>query len=31
MALRDGVPHTQLMAIWIRERVEKEKRLDDSG
>lgn len=29
-ARKKGVPHTQLMAIWLRERVEKEKRLDAS-
>ena len=30
LARKKGVPHTQLMAIWLRERVEKEKRLDAS-
>ncbi|NCP08325.1 MAG: hypothetical protein COX16_01800 [Deltaproteobacteria bacterium CG23_combo_of_CG06-09_8_20_14_all_51_20] len=29
-ARKKGVPHTQLMAIWLRERIEKEKRLDAS-
>jgi hypothetical protein len=27
LARKKGVPHTQLMAMWLRERVEKEKRL----
>jgi hypothetical protein len=30
VARKKGVPHTQLMAIWLRERIEKEKRLDAS-
>lgn len=30
LARKKGVPHTQLMAIWLRERVEREKRLDAS-
>ncbi|MBW1852466.1 MAG: hypothetical protein JRJ15_13790 [Deltaproteobacteria bacterium] len=27
LARKKGVPHTQLMAIWLRERIEKEKNL----
>jgi hypothetical protein len=30
IARKKGVPHTQLMAMWLRERVEKEKRLHAS-
>jgi hypothetical protein len=30
LARKKGVPHTQLMAMWLRERVEKEKRLHAS-
>jgi hypothetical protein len=30
LARKKGVPHTQLMAIWLRERIEKEKSLDAS-
>jgi len=30
LARKKGVPHTQLMAIWLRERIEKEKRLGAS-
>ena len=28
LARKKGVPHTQLMAMWLRERIEKEKKLD---
>ena len=28
LAREKGVPHTQLMAMWLRERIEKEKRLN---
>ena len=27
LARKKGLPHTQLMAMWLRERIEKEKRL----
>ena len=27
LARKKGVPHTQLMAMWLRERIEREKRL----
>ena len=30
LARKKGVPHTQLMAMWLRERIEREKRLHDS-
>lgn len=30
LARKKGVPHTQLMAMWLRERVEREKRLHAS-
>jgi len=29
-ARKKGVPHTQLMAMWLRERIEREKRLHAS-
>ena len=28
LARKKGVPHTQLMAMWLHERIEKEKRLN---
>ena len=28
LARKKGVPHTQLMAMWLRERIEKEKKLN---
>jgi len=28
LARKKGVPHTQLMAMWLRERIEKEKRFN---
>lgn len=30
LARKKGVPHTQLMAMWLRERIEREKRLGAS-
>jgi len=30
LARKKGVPHTQLMAMWLRERIEREKRLHTS-
>ena len=30
LARKKGVPHTQLMAMWLRERIEREKRLHAS-
>jgi hypothetical protein len=30
LARKKGVPHTQLMAMWLRERIEREKRLHPS-
>ena len=30
LARKKGVPHTQLMAMWLRERVEREKKLHAS-
>jgi hypothetical protein len=30
LARKKGVPHTQLMAMWLRERIEREKRLQAS-
>jgi len=30
LARKKGVPHTQLMAMWLRERIEREKRLHSS-
>jgi hypothetical protein len=30
LAREKGVPHTQLMAIWLRERIEREKRVHTS-
>ena len=30
IARKKGVPHTQLMAMWLRERIEREKRLGAS-
>jgi len=29
LARRKGVPHTQLMAMWLRERIESEQRLSE--
>jgi hypothetical protein len=29
LARKKGVPHTQLMAMWLRERIEREKRLNE--
>ena len=30
LARKKGVPHTQLMAMWLRERIDREKRLQAS-
>ena len=29
LARKKGVPHTQLMAMWLRERIEREQRLNE--
>ncbi|MBW1848770.1 MAG: hypothetical protein JRJ27_16880 [Deltaproteobacteria bacterium] len=29
LARKKGVPHTQLMAMWLRERIEREKRFNE--
>ena len=29
LARKKGLPHTQLMAMWLRERIEREKRLNE--
>jgi len=31
LARKKGIPHTQLMAMWLRERIEREKKIHDLG